>query len=107
MRGALEERGCSGEARKAGVDFGMQSFAVGLKVRARWVGKRWGRAGELVDVEAEGFGEGMRPAEVCGCSSRPASASSTISLRMVAELMVLAKADCARVPELMGSPLEM
>ncbi len=49
--GALEERGGSGDAGEAGVD-------LSLEVGARRVGQCCGRAGELADVEAEGFGGG-------------------------------------------------
>ena len=50
---------------------------------------------------------GIRPAEVCGCSSNPASASATISLRTVAGLTLAPTeaAICAViVPEPTGSP---
>jgi hypothetical protein len=51
---------------------------------------------------------GTRPAEVCGCSSNPASPSVAITLRMVAELKPSRSAKKrATACEATGSPVAM
>ena len=49
---------------------------------------------------------GQRPAEVCGCSSKPASPSDAITLRIVAALSPC-RLICASVRDPTGSPVVM